>query len=80
MYIHCMLSKHIHYHVPPSQPLVGEKPFETIEDLVQDGLITLYMEVNNVEDYLKSARETMQRSPCKLSTSQVYMKQTNRSV
>ena len=37
---------------------LGEKPFETIEDLVQDGLITLYMEANNVEDYLQSARET----------------------
>ena len=36
----------------------GEKPFETIEDLVQDGLITLYMEANHVEDYLKSARES----------------------
>lgn len=35
---------------------VGEKPFDTIEDLVQDGLITLYMEANNVEDYLQSAR------------------------
>ena len=38
--------------------LVGEKPFETIEDLVQDGLITLHMEANNVEEYLRSARET----------------------
>ncbi len=37
---------------------VGEKPFETIEDLVQDGLITLHMEANNVEEYLRSARET----------------------
>ena len=36
----------------------GEKPFDTIEDLVQDGLITLYMENNNVEEYLQSARET----------------------
>ena len=36
----------------------GEKPFDTIEDLVQDGLITLYMEANNVEEYLQSARET----------------------
>ncbi len=37
---------------------VGEKPFESVEDLVQDGLITLYMEANNVEEYLQSARET----------------------
>lgn len=29
-----------------------------MEDLVQDGLITLYMEANNVEEYLQSARET----------------------
>ena len=47
---------------PPSPPLsfliLGEKPFETIEDLVQDGLITLHMEANNVEEYLRSARET----------------------
>lgn len=35
---------------------VGEKPFDTIVDLVQDGLITLYMEANNVEDYLQTAR------------------------
>ena len=39
-------------------PLPGEKPFDTIEDLVQDGLITLYMEANNVDLYLKSARES----------------------
>lgn len=37
---------------------IGEKPFDTIEDLVQDGLITLYMEANNVDLYLKSARES----------------------
>lgn len=36
--------------------VVGEKPFDTIKDLVHDGLITLYMEANNVEDYLQSAR------------------------
>lgn len=36
----------------------GEKPFDTIEDLVQDGLIILYMEANHVEEYLQSARET----------------------
>ena len=41
-----------------SLPPPGEKPFETIEDLVQDGLITLYMEANHVEDYLKSARDS----------------------
>lgn len=39
--------------------LLGEKPFDTIEDLVQDGLITLYMEANNVELYLKSAKESL---------------------
>ena len=35
-----------------------------MEDLVQDGLITLYMEANNVEEYLQSARQTrvVQRS------------------
>lgn len=41
----------------PHSP-TGEKPFDTVEDLVQDGLITLYMEANNVEDYLQSARQT----------------------
>ena len=42
----------------------GEKPFESVEDLVQDGLITLYMEANHVEEYLQSARQTriVQRS------------------
>lgn len=48
--------------LPPPPPSffynAGEKPFETIEDLVQDGLITLHMEANNVEEYLRSARET----------------------
>ena len=38
-------------------PIIGEKTFESITDLVADGLITLYMEANNVEEYLKSARE-----------------------
>ncbi len=38
--------------------ITGEKPFDSIEDLVQDGLIILYMEANNVEEYLQSARET----------------------
>ncbi len=56
---------------PHATPPTGEKPFETVEDLVQDGLITLYMEVNNVEDYLKSARETMQRQPSRRQTPQV---------
>lgn len=37
---------------------IGEKPFDTVEDLVQDGLITLYMEANHVEEYLQSARQT----------------------
>lgn len=37
---------------------LGEKPFDTVEDLVQDGLITLYMEANDVEEYLQSARQT----------------------
>lgn len=40
-----------------SVPLLsGEKTFEEIDDLVADGLITLYMEANNVEEYLQSAR------------------------
>lgn len=43
---------------PPSLPCAGEKPFDSVEDLVQDGLITLYMEANNVEEYLQSARQT----------------------
>ena len=41
---------------PPPPPPPGEKPFDTIRDLVQDGLITLYMEANDVEDYLQTAR------------------------
>ena len=64
----------------PSQSLIGEKPFETIEDLVQDGLITLYMEVNNVEDYLKSARETMQRQPITKHTTPHVQVHTKHSV
>lgn len=48
---------------------VGEKPFDTIEDLVQDGLITLYMEANNVEDYLQSARTRTRRLTASSSSS-----------
>ena len=48
-----------HHFLPlwPSILTVGEKTFENITDLVADGVITLYMEANNVEEYLKSARE-----------------------
>jgi hypothetical protein len=49
--------------------LVGEKPFDTIEDLVQDGLITLYMEANNVEDYLQTARKRTHRLTSSSSSS-----------
>ena len=37
---------------------IGETTFDDIEDLVADGLIALYMEENNVDEYLKSARES----------------------
>ena len=47
----------------------GEKPFDTIEDLVQDGLITLYMEANNVEEYLQSARSRTRRLTTSSSSS-----------
>lgn len=30
----------------------GENHFETVEDLVTDGLITLFMEEHHVEDYI----------------------------
>ena len=43
---------------PPPSPITGETTFDDIEDLVADGLITLYMEENNVEEYLRTARET----------------------
>jgi hypothetical protein len=36
---------------------VGETSFDSIEDLVADGLITLFMEDNNVEEYLKNAQD-----------------------
>ena len=39
-------------------PLPGEKPFDTIEDLVQDGLITLYMEANN-EEIMKECTDNL---------------------
>ena len=34
----------------------GQKPFGTIKDLVEDGLITLHMEAHNVEEYLREKR------------------------
>ena len=49
--------------------LTGEKPLDTIEELVQDGLITLYMEANNVEDYLQSARRRTRRFTTSSSSS-----------
>ena len=42
-----------------------------MEDLVQDGLITLYMEANNVEDYLQSARQTRIIHQTSISTSDI---------
>lgn len=56
-YSNCIYS-HVISHVSCPGLCVGEKPFDTVEDLVQDGLITLYMEANNVEEYLQSARQT----------------------
>ena len=41
---------------PLGRPLcalhAGENHFETVEDLVTDGLITLFMEEHHVEDYI----------------------------
>ena len=41
---------------------MGETTFDDIEDLVADGLITLHMELNNVEEYLKNAQESKRLS------------------
>ena len=38
----------------------GEKRFDTIHDLVEDGLITMYVELNN-KDYIKQMTLNVQR-------------------
>ena len=38
---------------------VGEKLFDTVEDVVADGLITLFMEKNNADKYLQSQRSSL---------------------
>ena len=57
---------------------VGEKPFDTIVDLVQDGLITLYMEANNVEEYLQTARRRTRHLTASSSSS--YTSNTSTSL
>jgi hypothetical protein len=59
----------LYYDAEEKRHLVGEKPFDTIEDLVQDGLITLYMEANNVEEYLQTARRRTRRLTTSSSSS-----------
>lgn len=38
---------------------LGEKLFDTVEDVVADGLITLFMEKNNADKYLQSQRSSL---------------------
>lgn len=38
---------------------VGEKLFDTVEDVVADGLITLFMEKHNADKYLQSQRNSL---------------------
>ena len=40
----------------------GEKKFDSVEDLVADGLITLHMEKNNVMSYIEESRETAKKT------------------
>ena len=42
--------------------LLGEKKFDSVEDLVADGLITLHMEKNNVMSYIEESRETAKKT------------------
>jgi hypothetical protein len=49
--------RHYHLHYDNGEHSVGETSFDSIEDLVADGLITLFMEDNNVEEYLKNAQD-----------------------
>lgn len=50
--------RHYHLHYENGEHFVGDTSFENMEDLVTDGLITLYMEDHNVEEYLRTARES----------------------
>ena len=43
--------------------LLGDGAFDTIEELVADGLISLYMEEHNVEQYIN--RQIFRRKTCK---------------
>lgn len=42
---------------------LGEGSFDTVEELVADGLISLYMEEHNVEQYIN--RQIFRRKSCK---------------
>jgi len=39
--------------------LIGEKLFDNVEDVVADGLITLYMEKHNADNYLQRQRSSI---------------------
>ena len=43
-------------------PYVGEKQFESVEDLVADGLIVLHMEKHNAMSFIDDARETVKQT------------------
>lgn len=54
-------------------PLIGEKQFESVEDLVADGLIVLHMEKHNVVSFIDDAREAVKQTSVQTLPAPVVM-------
>lgn len=57
---------------------VGDGSFDTVEELVADGLISLYMEEHNVEQYIN--RQIFRRKSCKRSSRFEYIASARRAL
>ena len=53
---------------------IGEKYFDSVEDLVADGLIVLHMEKHNVVSFIDDAREAAQQSAVQTSPASSVIK------
>ncbi|XP_065898363.1 N-chimaerin-like isoform X2 [Dysidea avara] len=51
--------RHYHLYHDGNHHFVGEKLFDNVEDVVADGLITLYMEKHNADNYLQRQRSSI---------------------
>ena len=56
---------------------VGEKLFDTVEDVVADGLITLFMDKHNADKYLQSQRSSLFTAHNNLSSVRAHQPSNN---